>query len=79
MYRNDAEARDGHLRAQERSHFHQERSRPVMGKLHSWLEAQFAERKTESNSGLGKSHHLSAASLEGVDNVFTRGWSATGQ
>ena len=54
VYRNDAEARDGHLTPQERLHFHQERSRPVMEKLHSWLEAQFAERKTEPNSGLGK-------------------------
>jgi hypothetical protein len=26
----------------------------VMEKLHGWLEAQFAERKTEPNSGLGK-------------------------
>jgi Transposase IS66 family len=26
----------------------------VMEKLHDWLEAQFAERKTEPNSGLGK-------------------------
>ena len=25
-----------------------------MTKLHTWLEAQFAERKTEPNSGLGK-------------------------
>jgi hypothetical protein len=25
-----------------------------MEKLHGWLEAQFAERKTEPNSGLGK-------------------------
>jgi transposase len=25
-----------------------------MEKLHQWLEAQFAERKTEPNSGLGK-------------------------
>jgi transposase len=54
VYRNDAEARDGHLTPQERLHFHQERSRPVMEKLHGWLEAQFAERKTEPNSGLGK-------------------------
>ena len=53
-YRNDAEAHDGHLTPQERSRFHQERSRPVMEKLHGWLEAQFAERKTEPNSGLGK-------------------------
>jgi hypothetical protein len=34
--------------------FHQEHSGPVMEKLHGWLEAQFAERKTEPNSGLGK-------------------------
>jgi len=26
----------------------------VMGQLHHWLEAQFAEHKTEPNSGLGK-------------------------
>jgi hypothetical protein len=54
VYRNDAEARDGHLTPQERLNFHQEWSRPVMEKLHGWLEAQFAERKTEPNSGLGK-------------------------
>jgi transposase len=54
VYRNDAEARNGGLTPQERLHFHQERSRPVMEKLHGWLEAQFAERKTEPNSGLGK-------------------------
>jgi transposase len=46
--------RAGHLTPQERLHFHQERSRPVMEKLHGWLEAQFAERKIEPNSGLGK-------------------------
>jgi hypothetical protein len=53
-YRNDAAARDSRLTLLERLHLHQERSRPVMEKLHSWLEAQFAERKTEPNSGLGK-------------------------
>jgi transposase len=54
VYRNDAEARDGALPAAERLRFHQEYSGPVMEKLHGWLEAQFAERKTEPNSGLGK-------------------------
>jgi hypothetical protein len=38
----------------ERLRLHQERSGPVMDQLHRWLEAQFAERKTEPNSGLGK-------------------------
>jgi transposase len=54
VYRNDAETRDRGLTAQERLRFHQERSGPVMEKLHWWLEAQFAERKVEPNSGLGK-------------------------
>src|SRR6202051_1703709 len=54
VYRYDAEARDGDLTAEERLRFHKERSGPVMEKLHGWLEAQFAERKTEPNSGLGK-------------------------
>ena len=30
------------------------RSGPVMEKPHGWLETQFAERRTEPNSGLGK-------------------------
>jgi transposase len=54
VYRYDAEARNGALTAAEGLRFHQEHSGPVMEKLHGWLEAQFAERKAEPNSGLGK-------------------------
>src|SRR6202035_1507891 len=54
VYGHDAEARERGLKPEERLQFHQERSGPVMEKLHGWLEAQFAERKTEPNSGLGK-------------------------
>ena len=54
VYRNDAQARDANLEAEERLRFHQEHSLPVMDKLHGWLEAQFAERKVEPNSSLGK-------------------------
>ncbi len=54
VYRNDAQARDAKMAAEERLRFHQEHSRPVMDKLHDWLEAQFAERKVEPNSSLGK-------------------------
>jgi transposase len=54
VYRNDAEARKRGLTPEERLRFHQERSGPFMEKLHDWLEAQFAERKVEPNSGLGK-------------------------
>jgi hypothetical protein len=34
--------------------FIKQRSGPVMEELHRWLEGQFAERKVEPNSGLGK-------------------------
>ncbi len=54
VYGYDAEARECGLRSEERLRLHQECSGPVMGQLHGWLEAQFAERKTEPNSGLGK-------------------------
>ena len=54
MYAYDAEARERGLCPEERLRFHQECSGPVMDQLHGWLQAQFAERKTEPNSGLGK-------------------------
>jgi hypothetical protein len=44
----------------------------VMEQLHGWLEAQFAERKTEPNSG-GQGDHLSVAPLEGLDDVSPGG------
>ena len=54
VYGHDAEARERGLTPDERLRFHQQRSGPVMDQLYGWLEAQFAERKTEPNSGLGK-------------------------
>jgi hypothetical protein len=54
VYGHDAEARECGLSPSERLQFHQQRSGPVMDQLHRWLEAQFAERRTEPNSGLGK-------------------------
>ena len=54
VYGYDAEARERGLSPEERLRFHQEHSQPLMDKLHAWLDAQFAERKTEPNSGLGK-------------------------
>jgi transposase len=58
VYGHEAETRERGLRPEERLQFHQERSGPVMEQLHHWLEAQFAERKTEPNSGLGKADHV---------------------
>jgi transposase len=38
----------------QRLQFHQQHSGPVMEQLHQWLEAQFALKQVEPNSGLGK-------------------------
>jgi hypothetical protein len=54
VYHNDAVSRERELSPEDRLHFHQEHSGPLMNGLHVWMEAQFAEHKTEPNSGLGK-------------------------
>jgi transposase len=53
VYGVDAQARDAGMAAEERLRFHQQHSKPILEALHSWLEAQFAERKVEPNSSLG--------------------------
>ena len=54
VYGYDAQARERDLTPEERLRFHQEHSQPLMDTLHAWLETQFAQRKTDPNSGLGK-------------------------
>jgi transposase len=54
VYGRDAEARERGLTPEQRLQFHQQHSGPVMEELNRWLQAQFAEKKTEPNSGLGK-------------------------
>jgi transposase len=54
VYGFDAEAKDRGLTAEERLKFHQTHSAPVMEDLRQWMENQFAQHKTEPNSGLGK-------------------------
>ncbi len=54
VYKYDAEARGRGLSPPERLEFHQRQSGPVMKQLHEWLEAQFAQKQVEPNSGLGK-------------------------
>lgn len=54
VYKYDEQAQSGRLTAEERLHFHQQYSKPVMDKLQVWLRVQFAERLVEPNSGLGK-------------------------
>jgi hypothetical protein len=53
VYGYDEVARVQGMPPEQRLHFHQEHSRPVMETLHAWLNAQFDERKVEPNSGLG--------------------------
>jgi transposase len=53
---------------EQRLHFHQDNSGPLMKNLHQWLEQQFAEKKVEPNSSLGKAinymlNHWSALTL----------------
>jgi hypothetical protein len=54
VYHNDAVSREQELSPEDRLHFHQQHSGPLMNGLHKWMEAQLAEHKTEPNSGLGK-------------------------
>ena len=54
VYGYEAEVREQKLTAAERLAFHQQHSAPVMEELHRWLESQFAQKKTEPNSGLGQ-------------------------
>src|SRR5271157_5498358 len=54
VYHNDALAREQELSPEDRLHFHQEHSGPLMKGLHEWMEGQLAEPKTEPNSGLGQ-------------------------
>jgi transposase len=54
VYHFDALARERKLSPEERLRFHQRHSAPLMQGLHDWMQAQFAEHKTEPNSGLGR-------------------------
>lgn len=54
VYGYDDQARAQGLLPEQRLHFHQEHSGPLMERLKVWLGVQFAERKVEPNSGLGK-------------------------
>jgi len=54
VYQTDAQARERQLSPESRLLLHQEHSGPLLDELHGWMEAQFAEHKTEPNSGLGK-------------------------
>jgi hypothetical protein len=54
VYKFDAEARERNLSPEDRLHWHQENSGPLMQDLETWLHEQFDQRKVERNSELGK-------------------------
>jgi transposase len=54
VYKTDAQARERQLSPESRTLLHQEHSGPLLDELHEWMDAQFAEHRTEPNSGLGK-------------------------
>ncbi|HVP45416.1 MAG TPA: transposase, partial [Bryobacteraceae bacterium] len=54
IYGYDAVTRQQGMSAEQRLAFHQEHSKPIMEKLHAWLQTQFDERLVEPNSGLGQ-------------------------
>jgi hypothetical protein len=53
VYANDTSARDEKMSAEERLHFHQARSGPLMDALKRWFAEQFEQHRVEPNSGLG--------------------------
>jgi hypothetical protein len=54
VFKIDARARTEGLDPKQRLKLHQDESGPLMEALRKWMTAQFAERKIEPNSGLGK-------------------------
>jgi len=54
IYRFDAVTRERDMSPEQRLTFHQEHSKPVLDKLHGWLDIQFDEKLVEPNSGLGQ-------------------------
>ena len=53
VYRHDARARERALSPDERLHYHQAESGPLMAGLERWLRQQLDEHRVEPNSGLG--------------------------
>ena len=54
VYQYEAFCREQRMSAEERLAYHQVHSGPLMEALENWLTVQFAERKVEPNSGLGR-------------------------
>jgi transposase len=54
VYQHDATAREQKMSPEQRLDYHKEHSKPLMKKLHDWLELQFSDKRVEPNSSLGQ-------------------------
>jgi len=54
VYKNDEMAKEQNMTADERLHFHQSKSGPLMEDLKTWLNDQLDQKKVEPNCGLGQ-------------------------
>ncbi len=54
VYKHDQIAKEQNMTADERLHFHQSKSGPLMEDLKTWLNDQLDQKKVEPNSGLGQ-------------------------
>jgi transposase len=54
VYKNDEMAKEQNMTADERLHFHQSKSGPLMEDLKTWFNDQLDQKKVEPNCGLGQ-------------------------
>jgi hypothetical protein len=54
VYKNDEMAKEQNMTADERLHFHQSKSGPLMENLKTWFNDQLDQKKVEPNCGLGQ-------------------------
>jgi len=54
VYKHDEIAKEQNMTADQRLHFHQHKSGPLMDDLKTWLNDQLDQKKVEPNSGLGQ-------------------------
>jgi transposase len=54
VYENDAVSKQQNMTPDQRLHYHQQKSQPLMDDLHKWLSRQFDDKNVEPNSSLGQ-------------------------
>jgi len=54
VYENDAVTKQQNMTPDQRLHYHQQKSQPLMESLNKWLSRQFDDKNVEPNSSLGQ-------------------------